>query len=108
VSAPEAAWPAALEVESTGEGVVFSVRAKPSASRDGIVGVHDGALKVSVTAAPEKGKANKAILALLAKALGRPGRDMEIVSGLTANRKKVLARGLDSATLYRSLTRRKP
>ena len=48
-----------VQIEPHPQGVVIAVRAQPGAKKNGITGEHDGALKVSVTQAPEKGKANK-------------------------------------------------
>lgn len=64
----------------------------PGASRDEIVGEHDGALKIRVTAAPERGKANKAVARLLAERM--PGRRVTVVAGNTARRKQVLIEGV--------------
>lgn len=69
---------------------LLSVRVQPKASRDAILGEHDGALKVTVTAAPEKGKANKAVIELLAKALGVPKSAVTLESG-AASRDKTFA-----------------
>lgn len=70
------------------------MRAVPNASKDGIDGTMEGAggqlyLKVRVTAPPDKGKANKAILKLLAKRLGIPASAIEMVRGET-DRNKML------------------
>lgn len=72
----------------------LSVRLVPGAARDGIDGYEtadDGQcfLKARVTTVPEGGKANKALIAMLAKALRHPKTSISIVSGDTA-RKKVL------------------
>ncbi|MCO6184859.1 DUF167 domain-containing protein [Rhizobium sp. L1K21] len=74
--------------------VRLSVRLTPNAGRDGVEGLETGAdgdayLKARVTAVPEKGKANKALIALLSKALKLSKSSFEIVSGDTA-RKKIL------------------
>jgi uncharacterized protein YggU (UPF0235/DUF167 family) len=53
----------------------------------------DTAVKVRVTAAPESGKANAAVLKLLARAWKIPRSTMEIVSGATARRKVVAVSG---------------
>ena len=65
------------------------VRVAPGASRPGIVGRFGDAWKVRVTARPEGGKANDALLTLLAEALGVPRRDLELAGG-TASRDKVI------------------
>ena len=76
-------------------GVLIPLRVAPGASRDAVEGVHDGALRVRVSAAPEKGKANKAVLALLAGILGVPKRDVELIAGETSPRKRVRIRALE-------------
>lgn len=72
----------------------FGLRVIPRARRariDGAVPDADGnpILKVTVTAAPEDGKANAAVIALLAEALGVPRGRLAIVAGGTARRKLV-------------------
>jgi len=51
-------------------------------------------LKISVTQAPEKGKANKALIAVIAKALDVRKSQVELLSGETSSRKKFLLRDL--------------
>ena len=68
---------------------LLPVKAVPGASRDAISGVLGGRLKVRVSAPPEGGKANRAICALLAKALGVKRGEVEIVSGQTSAEKVV-------------------
>ena len=87
----------ALHIEERDGGVCFSVRAAPGAHRDGIVGRLGTALKIAVTAAPERGKANQRILAVLARVLGVPGRSIMLVSGSSSRDKKVLVRDLSRA-----------
>ncbi|MDO1584005.1 DUF167 domain-containing protein [Rhizobium oryzicola] len=74
--------------------VRLTVRLTPNASRDGVDGAEQSAdgdifLKARVTAVPEDGKANKALIQLLAKALRVPKSSISFVSGETA-RKKIL------------------
>lgn len=85
-------------------GVVIPIRATASARRNEIGGEHDGMLKVSVTQAPEKGKANKAIIALLAKRLNCAKSDCKVVLGETSSRKKILVRGLTLDTVRQALS----
>lgn len=78
----------------TADGAELKVRATPNASRDGIEGRGEDAagqqfLKIRVTAVPEKGKANAAIEALLAKALGLPKSAVSVERGETARLKTV-------------------
>jgi uncharacterized protein YggU (UPF0235/DUF167 family) len=70
----------------TTDGIRIRVLAHPGARRDAVEGLRaeaDGgmALRVAVRAAPEGGKANEAIIALLARAWGMPRRSLRLVSG---------------------------
>ena len=84
----------ALVLDAADGGTLFRVRAHAGARRDGVAGIHDGALKVDVTDAPERGKANKAILRLLAATLGVRPADLELRAGKTSPRKTIFARGV--------------
>jgi hypothetical protein len=94
-----------LEIRSTGSGVVFRVSVAPGARRNGIVGVRNGALRVAVAAAAEKGKANRALLDVLARQLGCPKSSIRLVSGETARDKRLSIDGLDAAALRERLAR---
>jgi hypothetical protein len=76
------------------DGLVLPIRVQPGAKKNSIHGVHDGALKVSVQAAPEDGKANDAIMELLKKSLGIKRNQIEMLSGQTSRNKKILIREL--------------
>jgi uncharacterized protein len=76
-------------LRATPRGLFLDVKATPKAARDEVAGVRNGALLVKVTAAPEKGKANTAVVALLSKTIGVPKSAFELVSGDT-DRSKVL------------------
>ena len=82
-----------IHLQATNAGVLVSIRARPGARKNAIEGEHDGMLKISVTAPPEKGKANKAIIALLSDLLDVPKSSIEIVSGTVTSRKRTLIRG---------------
>jgi uncharacterized protein YggU (UPF0235/DUF167 family) len=58
------------------------------------VGRHGDGWKVAVAAAPERGRANEAVVELLARALGLPRRDVNVVSGHTGREKIVELGGL--------------
>lgn len=79
-----------IELQTHDEGVILPVHAQPGARRSGVVGEHGGALKVAVTQAPEKGKANKAIIAVLAKSLHLKKSQIELLSGATSTQKRFL------------------
>lgn len=85
---------AELVLTPSGDGVRFRLRVAPGARRDGLVGVHGGALKLAVRAVAEKGRANEAVLALLADALGVPAQQVALVAGGGGRDKIVAVRGL--------------
>ena len=76
------------------EGVILPVKAQAGGRQNGIRGEHNGALKVSVTQAAEKGKANAAIAAVLANALNLKPAQIELLAGHTQPQKRFLIRGL--------------
>jgi uncharacterized protein YggU (UPF0235/DUF167 family) len=82
-----------------GTGASFHVKAHAGAKRDRVAGTHDGMLRVEVTTAPEKGKANKAIQKLLAKALDIPSGDLTLLSGETNQKKRFGITGISPKTL---------
>jgi len=67
----------------------------PGARRAGVVGRHGDGWKVRVTAAPERGAANDAVVRLLAETVGLPRRAITIVSGHGAREKTVELAGAD-------------
>ncbi len=75
----------------------------PGASRTAIVGRHGPAWKLRVAAAPEDGKANAAVVRLLADVLGISERDVEIVSGHTSRDKTVALTGIETDEIERRL-----
>ena len=77
---------------------------KPGARKTGIAGTHGGALKVSVNAPPERGKANDAVVALLSDLLDAA---VEITAGTTSQDKTVFV-ALDAETIRRRLSEREP
>ncbi len=68
------------------EGAEIAVRVTPKASRDRIL-VEDDAIRVYVTTVPEDGKANKAVVKLLSKALGVPKTRLDLIRGATSRDK---------------------
>ena len=96
-----------IQITESGEHLLFSVKVQPKASADRIVGEHAGMLKVSVTAAPQKGKANAAVIALLSKEIGLPKSRIEIVHGVTSRTKTLRIRGTTKEALSTLLKRAK-
>jgi len=96
---------AMIELTVHPRGAILPVRAQAGARRNGIVGEHNGMLRVAVTAAPEKGKANKAIVAVLSDALQTPKSSIELVAGETSNQKRFLIAGIDTEKLRIAIER---
>ena len=74
----------------SGRGTRLRLKVRAGARRDAIVGAHGGALKLQVIAAPERGRANRAVLELLARALDLASSTLELVSGHGSPDKVVL------------------
>jgi uncharacterized protein len=87
----------------TKEGLRLALRVTPRARREAIGGVverPDGArLEVAVNAAPEDGKANAAVVALLAKALGLSKGNVRVIQGASSRQKLVLITGDEVALI---------
>lgn len=83
-----------IELVAHPDGVILPIRAQPGARRNELRGEQAGALKASVTAAPEKGKANEAIVELLARELGLRRSQIELIGGETSRQKRFLIRNI--------------
>lgn len=73
--------------------VNLEIHATPGSRRNAIGGSHEGCLRVRVTAPAEKGKANEAIIRLLAKELGVPKSAVRLVSGQGSRKKRYAIEG---------------
>lgn len=71
-------------------GTVVAVRAQPGAKKNAVLGERAGALRIAVSAAPERGKANEAIQGVLADALGIRASRVSLLSGETSREKRFL------------------
>jgi uncharacterized protein (TIGR00251 family) len=85
------------------EGFVLPVRAQPGARRPGVQGEQNGALKVAVAEPPEDGRANRALVEALRRALGVKRSQVELVGGPTSRDKRFLIRGLTRPELEQRL-----
>jgi len=92
-----------IALRSHRDGVVLPVKAQPGARASGIQGEHDGMLKVSVTQVAERGKANKALAAVLAETLDLRKSQVELLSGETAAQKQFLIHNLTIEQLQAKL-----
>jgi uncharacterized protein (TIGR00251 family) len=86
----------------------LSIKVVPKASRDRVAGWMGEVLKVCVTAPPERGKANAAVVEVLAEALGVPRAAVRIVAGETSPRKTIEVAGVGEEVALRRLGRSAP
>lgn len=94
-------------LETAPDGMFIRVRLAPAAAHNAVLGLHEEAdgtvyLKASVTAAPEGGKANAALIKLLAKSWRLPKSAISVIRGETDRRKLLHIEG-DPRTLERRL-----
>lgn len=87
------------------EGLVLEVRVQPRASRNEWAGIHQGCLKVRLTAPPVEGAANKECIKFLAELLDVPKSDLEIVGGHKSRHKSILIRHLSLENIREVLHR---
>ena len=86
-------------VSAQGDRVLLELHVVPRAAKTAIAGVHDGRVKVSLAAPPVDGAANDALVAFIAKTLGRPKRDVELIRGETSRKKTLAIRGVTLAAV---------
>jgi len=88
-----------LRLEAAGSGLRMQVRVSPGARKEALLGLYGHVLKVAVRAPPERGRANRALIDLLARALEVPRRTLRVVAGETSRDKTLLVSGLDAQTI---------
>jgi hypothetical protein len=88
-----------IELSSHPDGIILPVRAQPGAAKNGLRGEQNGMLKVSVTQIAERGKANKAILEVLAKSLELRRSQIELIAGELQSQKRFLIRDISAEDL---------
>ena len=83
----------------------LEVWVQPGASRERVVGMHGGAVKIAVAAPPEKGAANRALEKLLAEEFGLSAGAVQVTAGGASRRKRVSLRGVGPDRLRAWLAR---
>lgn len=83
--------------------VRLRVRVSPGASRTEVVGRYGDGWKVRVTAPANQGRANQAVLALLAESLSIPRRDVQLVAGAGGRDKVIEVHGVEVLEAERRL-----
>lgn len=90
-------------IEPTSSGVVLRVLVAPRSSSNKVLGLHDGMVKIALTAPPVEGAANKALVAFLAKVLDVSKSSVMIVAGETSRKKTLSVEGIEPDEAIRRL-----
>ena len=88
-----------MNAKAVAGGVVFDVLVQPRASRTKVGPIHDGRLKLAITAPPVDGEANAAVVELVAKQLGVAKSAVEVITGASSRRKTVRVIGVAIAAV---------
>jgi uncharacterized protein len=83
-----------LKVRETSLGLEFQLHVLPRAKRSELAGLHNGALKMRVTAPPVDDAANRAIIEFFASLLDIPKSSIQILTGAKSRDKKIQIKGL--------------
>jgi uncharacterized protein (TIGR00251 family) len=92
-----------LAIRDSSEGCTLPVRVHPGARQNAITGIHDGALKVSLTTPPTDGRANQALVSFLAAELHIPRARVTLLTGAANRSKSLRIAGLTAAQLRAAL-----
>ncbi len=98
-SSPAADRPRAPLVSTAAGGARVAVRVHPRARRNRVAGTLGDALKVEVTAAPQDGAANEAVVRLIAEIVAVPRAAVRVIAGLSSRSKTVEIAGLSAAAV---------
>ena len=88
-----------LTYDAANSSCKVSCHIQPKSSRNALVGIHDGKLKIALTAPPVDGQANSMLIKFLSSYLDKPKRDVEIVSGDSSRSKIVLIKNISEKEL---------
>ncbi len=92
-----------IPFQESPQGVTFTVKVRPRAKKNAIMGELGDALKLALTAPPVGGKANDACIEFLANLLKVPRSSVTIASGQTGRRKVIRVAGLSAQEVRRRL-----
>jgi hypothetical protein len=86
------------------DGCILSVRVHPGARKNAVSGVHAGAIKIALTTPPTDGRANEALIALLAEQLRLPRARITLLTGATSRAKLLRITGKSAAEVQTALS----
>lgn len=92
-----------LKITQRGDALLLPVRVQARASVTQIAGVHDGAIKIRLTAPPLENRANRELLKFLAEILHVPPGRLELIAGEHSRQKTVAVKGLSREELTTTL-----
>jgi uncharacterized protein (TIGR00251 family) len=92
-----------LHLALKSDGFALAVKVVPGSSRQSVVGEYGGGIKVTVTAPPQAGATNEAVVELLAGVLNIPRTQIQITRGQSTPRKEVLISGLPAEEIEQRL-----
>lgn len=90
-------------IQAIPTGVSIRIYVAPRSSANKVVGMHNGSLKVALTAPPVEGAANRALVEFLAKLLGVPRGAVSLVSGESSRHKTVHVVGIGAGEAQEKL-----
>lgn len=93
-----------LTLRDTPDGCILPARVHTGARKNGITGVHDGALKISLTTPPTDGRANEALIAFLAEILRVPRARITLLTGATSRSKTLRIAAKSAAEILAALS----
>jgi hypothetical protein len=88
-----------LQISTTAKGIIFSILVAPRSSRNEVVGVVEGALKLKITAPPLEGKANAECVRYLSQLLHVPKVQVAITGGHKSRKKTVCITGVKAEAI---------
>jgi uncharacterized protein len=93
-----------LSADKNSNDARLAVKVTPNAGRSEITGMKDGVLQMRVGAPPDKGKANKELIDVIAEKLGIKKASVLIVKGQTSRYKTVIIEGLSGEELLKRIS----
>ena len=92
------------EIQQLDDAVIFTVKVVPGSSKTQTAGLLNGMIKIRISAAPEKGKANKALIDFIAEQLDVKSTAVSIISGLRTAVKRVQVTGIRADKIAKVFT----
>ena len=92
-----------LSVQQVDGGIVFEIKVIPGSSKTAVSGLLGEKIKIKISAAAEKGKANKCLIEFLSKKLGVKKNAIRIISGQTSTLKRLQVSGLSTEQMLKKL-----